>query len=515
MSTNARSTSVRLSTKHSNVGGFFRNVSTDPRRRLRRTILGIFCVSITIASLLGVIDWSRKALLAPQAQQQRHEITPTRDVPKDRFALAVQKLSVPALPSLDPACHARLHADVGGVPAGRPGGGADTEPPTPAEGPAECCARCKAHEGSPRCDVWSFNEQNKQCKLLSQRENSYPERPLLWHGADSPWTSGVLYDRAPTFTGASPCVHTVITANGIAYTNWQTRLMFASWKRAAAAGGAGNVMTKFTRILHRTADDELMAEIPTVRVQPRRPECDVSCDFVIADRAKAVLDWMQTEDSQQCSHVLMAESDYFFVKPLNVFHLPQKGFSVGFHFGYVSPEYGNFSVISRRYVDETTPLARVPQTGNAPQLMHRDDMDKVIPLWAKMVDRIETDADAKAAWGWVRDMYAYSFAALKSGVQHMTELVPFNTLMVQPPADVTLGDAIILHWTWGPRISINGSVVWELDKRGYDGVSMPYVPPMPHWDPLMRLQAGEVVEKSRYELMRLLAETWNSLIDDL
>lgn len=65
------------------------------------------------------------------------------------------------------------------------------------------------------------------------------------------------------------------------------------------------------------------------------------------------------------------------------------------------------------------------------------------------------------AFGWVRDMYSYSFAAARSGVRHHTALVPLNTLMAQIPADSTLGEAVILHFTWGLIVSVNGTKVWR------------------------------------------------------
>ena len=45
--------------------------------------------------------------------------------------------------------------------------------------------------------------------------------------------------------------------------------------------------------------------------------------------------------------------------------------------------------------------------------------------------------------------------------------VPFNTLMVQPPADVRLGAGCLMHYTWGPILSDKtGAKVWKFDKRG-------------------------------------------------
>lgn len=105
--------------------------------------------------------------------------------------------------------------------------------------------------------------------------------------------------------------------------------------------------------------------------------------------------------------------------------------------------------------------------------------------------------------------------------QHVP-LVPFNPLMVQPPADVTLGDAVILHYTWGPIISVDGTVVWQFDKRSYAGgqgapgpVKLERLPPTPPWRPGMRLQANETVTRDGLALMALLVDTFNAAVDSL
>ena len=110
----------------------------------------------------------------------------------------------------------------------------------------------------------------------------------------------------------------------------------------------------------------------------------------------------------------------------------------------------------------------------------------------QIVSEIEADEDAVEKLGWVRDMYAWSFAAARTGVKHDLQAPPRNPLMVQPPSDTCvsprvrgmrmawhalrqltrhaarseLGDAIILHYTWGPVIYNKSDViVWEARAR--------------------------------------------------
>ena len=59
------------------------------------------------------------------------------------------------------------------------------------------------------------------------------------------------------------------------------------------------------------------------------------------------------------------------------------------------------------------------------------------------------DKEAVDVFGWVREMYAYSIASARIGIQYDMEAVPNNQLMVQPPADEELGKAAIWCVYWG------------------------------------------------------------------
>jgi hypothetical protein len=105
---------------------------------------------------------------------------------------------------------------------------------------------------------------------------------------------------------AAPSVHVVLTSNGNSYMNWQTRVMYATYL-AVAAGDPGGVLARgaFTRVLHRSTDDELMTEVPTLRFTPAHVNCDVYCSFPVADRAPALVQWSRTDDAKRCSHFLL------------------------------------------------------------------------------------------------------------------------------------------------------------------------------------------------------------------
>ena len=86
------------------------------------------------------------------------------------------------------------------------------------------------------------------------------------------------------------------------------------------------------------------------------------------------------------------------------------------------------------------------------------------------MNRTEAPERRRKALGWLRDMYAYVLAALVTGITHETSQSPTSELMAQPPADGELGNAFILHYTWGPEIyDEKDAKIWEFDKRAYGG----------------------------------------------
>jgi hypothetical protein len=68
-------------------------------------------------------------------------------------------------------------------------------------------------------------------------------------------------------------IHTLCTSNGSPYQNYQTRIAYSTYKIMAAMPG-GEQHVAFTRVLHRTKDDNLMEEVPTFRAEPLQPNCD-------------------------------------------------------------------------------------------------------------------------------------------------------------------------------------------------------------------------------------------------
>ena len=314
-------------------------------------------------------------------------------------------------------------------------------------------------------------------------------------------------------------VHFVVTSNGNRYMNWQTRVLYRSFLRQAVA--ENSALAAFTRILHRTSDDELMQEIPTLRFDPLQPDCDVWCSYPVADRADAIARWLETDDAKRHEYVLVGETDYLFMKPLTVSSLPPAT-SMGFPFGYIVPAHESVRDVVRRHVDDKYRLEDVPQTGNAPQLLRTSDLAKVVPLWVQKTRDIDLDDAAREKLGWVREMYAYSIASAEAGLSHDLLVPPRNRLMVQPPADEALGDACFAHYTWGGFLHVDGKKVWGWDKREYgngqygdEPARMVEIPAMPPYDAKFTTQDNVPWTRAKYELYEEFTRHFNLAVRDV
>jgi len=411
-------------------------------------------------------------------------------------------------------CHTLERSDYWGPRA--VGGGVKT-----AANDADCCELCKR---TRECNFWR-TDPDKPGECFTGAIGNVYMPPMYGAEHDKKTTSGVLYPETPKYSGGDgeglkTCVHTMITSNGSPYMNWQTLVFYETWKKAASE--KDSVLRRFTRILHRSKEDELMNAIPTWRVDPTHKECDTYCDYAVKDRARAIYQWTKTTDAKQCSHILMAETDYLFIRSPPPSVLLAKGFSYGFLFGYIVPSYPDAQPASLvlHDIEKDGPLKEVYQTGNAPQCIHRDDLERVSEVWAQKVELGETSEVVKKVFGWVRDMYAWSFAAAAVRPKLKFELppVPFQKLVIQPPADISIGEAVLMHYTWGANIKNSaGEQVWTFDKRAYHGSSanLVKIALMPAWDATkgFKLQDEKIIQESQYHVLETMVQIFNEAVD--
>lgn len=215
---------------------------------------------------------------------------------------------------------------------------------------------------------------------------------LMFSFYSHPTATAAAFTAASTLTTNFCC----ITIRSISYPGWGAR-----------SPGRG----AFTRVLHRGTDDELMVEVPTQRFDPAHLNCDTYCSFPVADRAPALLAWATTPDARRCSHLLLVETDYVFVRPLPESALPPPGRALAFPFSYIIPSYPSVAPYAAKFY--SGPVGDIPPTGNAPVLLGLAEFGRIAPEWARIVALIEADPVAVERLGWVRDMYAVRVHARK------------------------------------------------------------------------------------------------------
>jgi hypothetical protein len=323
-------------------------------------------------------------------------------------------------------------------------------------------------------------------------------------------------------------VHVLMTSGGGAYQNFQTRVMYSTFQKVQGQPGGGQHLVAFTRILHRTKADRLMDEVPTFHAVPLQPKCDDWCEFPPASRPDAVFQFFKAAKTNrsllQAPWVFMTECDYVWIKPLQAPPASNVGkLSMAFPFGYISPTYPTVQSTMRIwYPPSKGPLTDIPGTGPAPALMRTEEWDRILPDWVRITAEIEENEQAKDKLGWVREMYAFSLACALQGVKLQLDLPPQSTLMVQPPADHKMGEAPIMHYTWGSIISnSSGDEVWRFDKREYGEewheVNPPRLPEPPPYEPEAgwRLQDKVAVTEDLRNTLFLMIRTMNEAIDGL
>jgi len=301
--------------------------------------------------------------------------------------------------------------------------------------------------------------------------------------------------------------------------------MYGTYKLVQKMPG-GEKLTGFTRILHKVEPDECMDEIPTFHAKPLHPECDIWCDFPVADRPNAVAQWIASAQRDPSiikgAWIVMLECDYVWMKPLQA---PGNAYDPSvlgqqFHFGYIMAQHADCSSIIKRLYGGKDP-ADVPNSGPAPAMLRFTDLVAVTPEWERVTAAIEADKEAVKVLGWVREMYAWDIALAIKGIKMKTEDPPTSPLIAQPPADRTIGNAAMFHYTWGAIYNDSTHQVFRWDKRDYTDIKhalKPMAIPLPpdHWEPgKWHLQDRLPVTKDLHETLTSMLRQMNRAIETL
>ena len=223
----------------------------------------------------------------------------------------------------------------------------------------------------------------------------------------------------PCHAGTNCCqfvgdtVHTLVTSSGDGYQNFQTRILYSSYKIVQKMPG-GEKMTGFTRILHRTVPDILMEEVPTFHVwDVLKPQCDGWCDYPVANRPNAILQYFQAADKNRSmingAWILMAECDYVFMVPVRIPGDAHDKSVPGhqYHFDYIIPSHPDAAPHILKLYGAGKKITDVPASGPAPVILRLEDWLVLVPEYDRLSIQMEKDEPMKKQLGWVREMYAW------------------------------------------------------------------------------------------------------------
>eukprot|EP00246_Nothoceros_aenigmaticus_P006908 TRINITY_DN202_c0_g1_i1.p1 TRINITY_DN202_c0_g1~~TRINITY_DN202_c0_g1_i1.p1 ORF type:complete len:369 (-),score=54.55 TRINITY_DN202_c0_g1_i1:1188-2294(-) len=267
--------------------------------------------------------------------------------------------------------------------------------------------------------------------------------------------------------------HVAVTANDSPYNRWQSRIMYYWYKKFK--DDPESEMGGFTRILHDGRRDSVMDEIPTVVVDPLPPGQDRG--YVVLNRPWAFVQWLNMYEVEE-DYILMGEPDHIFIRPLP--NLATEEMPAAFPFFYIAP--GKHEDVLRKFYPKSKgPISHIDPIGNSPVIIKKEQLKKIAPTWMNISLAMKDDPETDKAFGWVLEMYGYATAAALHDVAHILH----KDFMLQPPFDTKLGDAYIIHYTYGCDYTMKGVLTygtkgeWRFDKRSFTGGAPPRGLPTP------------------------------------
>jgi len=288
--------------------------------------------------------------------------------------------------------------------------------------------------------------------------------------------------------------HTVLTATGSNYQQWQARIMYHHWKKQSAAGGPCTDMAAFTRLCATRGGvpDGLQGEIPTLfTVELSAEVLSSHFGFGVLNRPNSVKQLMESatllkEIRKTSDYVLILETDHVIMKPIPNLATPTT--PAAYIFGYMYPQRSQEWVIKKYWPEGS--YDKVQPVGPSPVLIHLDQLKAVYQRWLDFSMDLRSNSQAEAViQGWVQEMWGYSIAAASLGITHRL----IEDFQVEPGALSTRAQLrdfssryYIFHYTYQFEYMLDGTPCqpwnigeWSLDKRHFNDFHPAYPLPQP------------------------------------
>ncbi|KAG8467605.1 hypothetical protein KFE25_006657 [Diacronema lutheri] len=236
--------------------------------------------------------------------------------------------------------------------------------------------------------------------------------------------------------------HTLLTATGQVYQQWQCRVMYRHWlkQRALDPKGACTEMTGFTRLVASAGarPDGIEDEVPSFFVHEyTNAELRQYNGYKVVNRPYSVVQLMAAPYWRERipeEYVLIAETDHIFMQPIPNTAAPGAPSAYVFNYMGVNPAFE--AIVHRHWRAGcgdscTAPDYRTVQPiGPSPVLIHKPDLERVGAAWHKTAIALKLDPAADARLGWVIEMWGYAIASSAVGLRHTL----FADFQVEPGA---------------------------------------------------------------------------------
>ena len=204
----------------------------------------------------------------------------------------------------------------------------------------------------------------------------------------------------------------------------------------------------------------------------RHPSGDLYAPY---NKPGSVDHWLKHADPPvTADYIIVADADMVLRKPLLPWTLgATQGKAVGAKFGYLRTD----NYLCKKHVDANKQHL-CSQCGGF-VIYHREDLERVAPLWYKYTDVMRHDPDSWHDTGdaycdgkhapWISEMYGYMFGAAQAGVDHVTNTDFMMYPGYSPPERIDPG---LLHYGLEFHVDAPGHNRWSFDKHAHTSQDM-------------------------------------------
>eukprot|EP01104_Vermistella_antarctica_P000562 TRINITY_DN10714_c0_g1_i1.p1 TRINITY_DN10714_c0_g1~~TRINITY_DN10714_c0_g1_i1.p1 ORF type:complete len:462 (-),score=78.69 TRINITY_DN10714_c0_g1_i1:45-1430(-) len=226
----------------------------------------------------------------------------------------------------------------------------------------------------------------------------------------------------------------------------------------------------FTRILHSDRpterDHHLNELIPTVPVREMKMSRIANGEVMkVKHRPHALTEWFQTIDDIEEDYIMLIDPDMLFVGG-PIVNTARPGQPLCHKYGYLrtdtKPEV-------RRILEEIFPeivgVALPTHMGPSPQVIHKYDLKRLLPVWMEVQHRIREKGQIGVdVMGWITEMYGYLVASVLTGAPTTIDpryrgfptgpLAPISDISMRHPSTKYPGRSLrhdkmaLLHYTY-------------------------------------------------------------------